>query len=171
MRKALVITAALLALALTSAGLAILYHLPLDFRDRSPAQPIPFSHKVHAGDNGMDCGYCHRYASVSPVAGVPDMETCRSCHLFIAAASPAVQTFMEHWNGGRPVPWVRLHRVPDHVYFPHMMHLRADVPCGRCHGEVAEMEETRRVASLKMGWCLDCHRRNRASIDCWACHI
>jgi hypothetical protein len=154
-----------------TAGLALMYNLPLDLQDPAPVQPIAFSHKVHAGDNGIHCLFCHRYAPKSPVAGIPAVATCRACHLFIAADAPEIKKLMEYWHKQEPIPWVRVFGVPDHVYFPHMMHVRAGVDCTTCHGDVAAMERISRMADLKMGWCLDCHRQNHASIDCWTCHI
>src|SRR3990172_8868855 len=127
------------------AGLAFMYNLPLDLRDRSPIQPIAFSHKLHAEDNGIPCLFCHRYA-------------------------PKAKKLMEYWDNKEPVPWVRVYGVPDHVYFPHMMHIRAGLVCATCHGEVAAMVRITRSVKLKMGWCLNCHRQHKASIDCWTCH-
>jgi hypothetical protein len=170
MKKTLLVAAVLLALVVFG-GLAILYVLPFDPRDRSPEQPIAFSHRIHAGDNEIDCLFCHRFARQSAVAGIPDMDTCRVCHQYIAQDAPEVKKLMTYWQRKEPVAWVRLHKLPDHVYFSHEMHLRAGLDCKRCHGEVASMERTRRIASLKMGWCLGCHRQHEASIDCWICHI
>jgi len=96
---------------------------------------------------------------------------CRACHLYISPEAPEIAKLMGYWEKKEPVPWVRVHSVPDHVYFPHMMHVRARVDCSVCHGNLAEMDRVVRTASLKMGWCLDCHRQHRASIDCWTCHI
>jgi len=78
---------------------------------------------------------------------------------------------MEYWDKQVPIPWVRVNGLPDHVYFPHMMHIRARIDCSVCHGQVSSMERISRTASLKMGWCLGCHRQHKASIDCWTCHI
>lgn len=156
---------------LGTVALVLLYNLPFDGRDRAPQQPLAFSHKTHAGDNNIDCRYCHRQASVSTSAGIPDLETCRSCHLFIAKDHPDVKKLLDYYDRKEPIPWVRVYHLPDHVYFPHRMHLRAGVACNSCHGEVAGMERISRQASLKMGWCLDCHREYQASIDCWTCHI
>jgi hypothetical protein len=164
--------AGLAAAALVAvAGLALMYYLPLDLRDRSPIQPLAFSHKVHAGNNGIACLYCHRYAPKSPVAGVPAVADCRACHLYISPDKPEIKKLMGYWDKREPIPWVRVYWLPDHVYFPHMMHLRARLDCGVCHGEVAGMERVTRSVSLKMGWCLGCHRMHKASIDCWTCHI
>lgn len=151
--------------------LTVLYHLPLDTRDPSPEQPIAFSHRLHAGEYEIACRYCHRGVDVSPVAGVPSMATCQSCHLYIASDRPEVVKLLDAAKENRPLEWVRVYTVPDHVYFPHMMHLRAEIACSQCHGEVAEMDRITRKVSIEMGWCLECHRDNDASIDCWTCHI
>lgn len=156
--------------ALCSA-LALLYLLPLDFHERSPVQPIAFSHALHAGKNAIPCLYCHRSADKSPRAGIPSLGECRGCHLHIAPEAPEVKKIVEHWDNKTPIAWIRVNSLPDHVYFPHMMHIRAGVECSVCHGTVAAMERISRTASLKMGWCLGCHRQHRASIDCWVCHI
>jgi hypothetical protein len=141
-------------------GLALLYNLPLDTRDPSPRQPLPFSHQLHAGDYQIDCRFCHRHVEAGPVAGIPDLALCRVCHLHIATENPAIMQLMAFWERQEPIPWVRLHQLPDHR-----------IDCRHCHGEVREMAQLKRVASLKMGWCLNCHRDNQASIDCWTCHI
>jgi len=152
------------------AGLVIMYMLPLDFHDRSPLQPLAFSHKLHAGANGIHCLFCHRYASKSPLAGIPAVADCHACHQFISPDAPEIRKLMTYQEKREPIPWVRVYSLPDHVYFPHMMHIRAKVDCTTCHGEVASMERITRSASLKMGWCLNCHRQHKASIDCWTCH-
>jgi hypothetical protein len=158
------------AAVVIAAGLALMYNLPLDIRDRSPVQPIAFSHKLHAGVNGIHCLFCHRYAPVSPVAGIPAVATCRACHLYISPDAPEIKKLMAYWDKKQGIPWIRVYNEPDHVYFPHMMHIRAGLDCSACHGNVASMERITRSASLKMGWCLSCHRRRNASIDCWTCH-
>ena len=84
---------------------------------------------------------------------------------------PEIKKLMGYWDKREPIPWVRVNSLPDHVYFPHMMHIRAKLDCTACHGQVATMERISRTASLKMGWCLGCHRQHKASIDCWTCHI
>jgi hypothetical protein len=152
------------------AVLALMYNLPLDIRARSPVQPIAFSHKLHAGDNGIRCLFCHRYAPRSPVAGIPAVATCRACHLYISPEAQEIKKLMSYWENKQAIPWVRVYGLPDHVYFPHMMHIRAGLECAICHGQVASMERITRYSNLKMGWCLDCHRRKSVSIDCWTCH-
>ena len=171
MKIAWLIGGLVVAAVVGAAGLALLYILPLDLRDRSPIQPLAFSHKVHAGANGIHCLYCHRYAPRSPVAGIPAVADCRACHLFISPEAPEIKKLLGYWEKREPIPWVRVYSLPDHVYFPHMMHVRAKLDCAACHGEVAGMERIVRKARLKMGWCLECHRQKKASIDCWTCHI
>jgi len=171
MKKSWLIGGLVCAAGAVVAGLVALYALPLDFRERSPAQPLSFSHKLHAGTNGIPCLYCHRYAEKSRLAGIPSMEECRACHLYIAPEAQGIKQLMAYWSKKEPIAWVRVNSLPDHVYFPHMMHIRARIECTVCHGEVAAMERITRTASLKMGWCLGCHRKHKASIDCWTCHI
>jgi hypothetical protein len=170
MKKSWLIAGLIAAVVVLLAGSALLYILPLDLRDRSPVQPIAFSHKTHAGDNGVPCLFCHRFAPKSTVAGIPAVADCRACHLFISQGSPEVKKLMEYWGKKEPIPWVRVYGVPDHVYFPHMMHIRAGLVCTICHGEVAAMQRITRSVAIKMGWCLNCHRQHKASIDCWTCH-
>ena len=152
-------------------GVLVMYQLPFDIHDPSPAQPLAFSHKVHAGDNEIPCLFCHRYAPASSAAGIPAVATCRACHQFIAQDREQVKKMMAYWDKKEAIPWVRVYSLPDHIYFPHMMHTRAGVACATCHGKVATMERLSRKAKLKMGWCLGCHREHKASIDCWTCHI
>jgi len=161
----LVVTASVLI-----AVFAFMYILPLDLRDRSPIQPIAFSHKIHAGDNAIPCLFCHRATPKSTVAGIPAVADCRACHLWIAKDKPEIKKLMTYWDKKEPIPWVRVFWVPDHVYFPHMMHIRAGLACAECHGEVAAMAQIVRKQKIEMGWCLKCHRQHKASIDCWTCH-
>lgn len=158
------------AVGVIIAVLIFMYNLPFDLQDRSPRQPIAFSHKQHAGDNGIPCLFCHRYAPKSPVAGIPAVADCRACHLFISPDTPEIKKLVQYWEKREPIPWVRVYGLPDHVYFPHMMHIRAGLACTTCHGNVPAMERITRSIKLDMGWCLNCHRQHKASIDCWTCH-
>ncbi|HET6420092.1 MAG TPA: cytochrome c3 family protein [Geobacteraceae bacterium] len=147
---------------------AFMYDLPLDLRDRSPVQPLVFSHKVHAGKDGIQCLFCHRYAEKSPVAGILPVETCvKTCHPILGLN---IKDLNAYWERRQPIPWVRVYVLPDHVYFPHMMHIRAGLVCANCHGDVASMEPLTRHVKLEMGWCLNCHRQKNVGIDCWMCH-
>ncbi|MEE9553238.1 MAG: cytochrome c3 family protein, partial [candidate division Zixibacteria bacterium] len=123
-----------------------------------PDQPVEYSHKLHAGDLGLDCRYCHVGVERSAVAGVPPTQTCMNCHKIIKADSEKLLTVRQSWDTGIPIEWIRVHKVPDYAYFNHSAHLRADIGCASCHGNVAEMDVVRQVEPLSMSWCLDCHR-------------
>jgi mono/diheme cytochrome c family protein len=138
-----------------------------------PAQPIEFSHVVHAGSYRIDCQYCHAGARRSSFAGLPSVERCMGCHKIVAAqGNPQVQRLQEHWNARQPIPWVRIHKVPGYVYFPHKRHIAAGLACGECHGPVERMQRVAQVSPLSMGWCIECHSRNQpnAPLDCVVCH-
>ncbi len=123
-----------------------------------PAQPIPYSHKLHAGDLGLDCRYCHSQVEISPAANIPPVQTCMNCHRIIGQDSEKLLPLRESWASGKPIQWVRVHKLPEYVYFNHSAHLRAGVGCISCHGNVSQMERVMQVKPFSMGWCLDCHR-------------
>jgi len=123
-----------------------------------PEQPVPYSHKLHAGDLGMDCRYCHSSVELSAKANVPPTQTCMNCHTLILTESDKLLPVRESWTTGKPIEWVRVHKIADYAYFDHSAHLNAGVGCTSCHGNVAEMEKVMQVEPLSMGWCLDCHR-------------
>lgn len=146
-----------------------------------PDQPIPFSHKLHAGDNQIPCQYCHVGAMKSRHAGVPPTQTCMNCHTVTRADRPTIQKLTTAHEAGEVVPWVRIHELPDHVFFDHRPHVDAGVACQTCHGEVQTMERVERVMDMRMGACLDCHRDPQAALpasspvtrgpeNCNACH-
>ncbi|WP_418513041.1 c-type cytochrome [Corallibacter sp.] len=153
-----------------------------------PVQPIHFSHKIHAGDNGIDCKYCHSSARVSKTSGIPSLNVCMNCHksiyeyngetspeyskefydgeiqkLYAAAGwSDADQKFT---GNSQPVKWVRIHNLPDFVYFNHSQHVTvAGVECQTCHGPIQEMEIVEQHAPLTMGWCVNCHRETNVKV-------
>lgn len=171
MKRVVIIAAVMLLAGITVAALALIYHLPLDTRDPAPVQPLAFSHRLHAGKYRIDCRFCHRGVETSRVAGIPPLSTCQACHLYIAADRPEIVKLLDQMKREEPVAWARVYVLPEHVSFPHMMHLRAQLDCSLCHGDVAGMDRITRGVALKMGWCLGCHRQYRASIDCWTCHI
>jgi len=123
-----------------------------------PEQPVPYSHKLHAGDLGMDCRYCHTSVEVSPKANVPPTQTCMNCHTLILTQSEKLLPVRESWTTGKPIEWVRVHKIADYAYFNHSAHINAGVGCISCHGNIAEMEKVMQVEPLSMGWCLECHR-------------
>ncbi len=123
-----------------------------------PVQPVPFSHALHAGELGMDCRYCHNTVERASVAAVPPTQTCMNCHGQIRAQAPTLLPVRESHATGLPVPWIRVHDLPDYAYFDHSVHLSRGIGCVSCHGRVDKMEVVYQAEPLTMGWCLDCHR-------------
>ncbi|HKP55505.1 MAG TPA: cytochrome c3 family protein [Polyangiales bacterium] len=124
----------------------------------APEQPIPYSHKLHAGELGIDCRYCHANIERSQEAMIPPTQACMGCHAIVKKDSPKLAALRASWSTGAPVEWVRVHRVADFVFFDHSVHLAAGVGCVTCHGRVDQMEVVRQDQPLNMGWCLECHR-------------
>src|SRR5207302_3881905 len=122
-------------------------------------QPIQFSHERHVAGLGIDCRYCHTSVEESSFAGIPPTETCMNCHREIWKDSPMLEAVRESYRSGRPLEWIRVHDLPDFVYFDHSIHVAKGVGCASCHGRVDDMPLTWRVATLQMDWCLDCHRQ------------
>lgn len=139
-------------------------------------QPIAFPHDTHAGEFQIDCQYCHFSAERSVAAGIPSVASCMGCHTIVQGRNEPeeVQKLRDFWQRGEAIPWVRIYKVADHVRFPHMRHVDADagnLDCQECHGIVEEMAVIEDVEQpLKMGWCVECHRENDASVDCTVCH-
>jgi hypothetical protein len=124
----------------------------------APEQPVPYSHALHAGELGIDCRYCHVNAETSAHVLVPPTQTCMNCHARIAADSKKLLLVRQSAATGEPIPWVRVHDLPDYVYFNHSAHVARGVGCVSCHGRVDRMERVQQVERLSMGWCLECHR-------------
>ena len=134
----------------------------------APEQPVRFPHPVHVAKLGMNCQYCHYSANKSPDPGMPAMSTCQGCHTIIGPNRPAVdgqparksaelEKLTKYFTDRKPVEWVRIHKVPEYVHFPHMRHVSAGVTCQTCHGKVQEMDQVYQFSSLNMGWCVNCH--------------
>jgi hypothetical protein len=121
-------------------------------------QPVPFSHEHHVGGLGIDCRYCHATAEVSAFAGLPPTKTCMSCHSMVFTDAPLLQPVRESYRSDTSIPWVRVHDLPDFVYFDHSIHVAKGVGCTTCHGAVDRMPLTSAESSLAMEWCLGCHR-------------
>jgi hypothetical protein len=124
----------------------------------TPSQPVPFSHKIHAGQLGMDCRYCHSFVEESGHANVPATQTCWNCHQHVKKDSPNLAKVVQSMETGEAIPWVKVHKVPDYAYFNHSVHVNRGVSCVECHGRVDEMTTVSHDQSLSMSWCLDCHR-------------
>ncbi|MGF1531243.1 MAG: cytochrome c3 family protein [Puniceicoccaceae bacterium] len=123
-----------------------------------PTQPVAFDHALHVNQLGMDCRYCHTYVDQSSHSNVPAADTCMKCHSMVQANAPTLAPIRESYNTGEPVPWVRIHKAPDYVYFNHAVHVNRGVSCIECHGQVNQMEVVYHAESHTMAFCLDCHR-------------
>lgn len=163
-----------------------------------PDQPIPFSHKLHAGDRQIGCQFCHSGARRSITAGIPSVSTCMGCHKFVATESDSIKYIKEKFDNNEPIKWTKVHDLPDYVRFSHRAHLQAkdhsgklllgdnpDEVCMKCHGKVKEMGTAEHYAPLQMGWCIECHNKTQeipaqgnqpakkvkyASVTCNTCH-
>ena len=140
----------------------------------APQQPIAYSHKTHV-QAGIQCLYCHSEASRSPIAGIPSVQKCMGCHSAIATESEMVQELNSIWERGESIAWNRVSDQPDFVYFSHLPHIDAGVNCETCHGDVGQMDETRPVIKMDMGWCINCHEQQEREkiarlVDCLICH-
>jgi len=158
-------------------------------QDYSPLQPIHYSHRIHAGNNKIDCKYCHSSARVSKNAGIPSLNVCMNCHKNISEVSDTTSTADGHtkafydgeikklydavgWDGSKytgvtkPVKWVRIHNLPDFAYFNHSQHVTvAGIECQKCHGPVQTYEVQKQFAPLTMGWCVECHRKTEVKME------
>ncbi len=121
-------------------------------------QPVPFSHKHHVGDVGLDCRYCHATVDSGAYAGMPSSETCMNCHSQLFTDAAMLAPVRDSLRDGKPLHWNRVNRLPDFVYFNHSVHIANGVDCANCHGDVSTMPLIAQANSLEMRWCLDCHR-------------
>jgi hypothetical protein len=156
-RIALVILSALVILpfALGFAYVRSPFHTGVD---RTPEQPVPFSHQHHVSGLGLDCRYCHTSVERAAFAGIPATETCMTCHSQLWTNARVLEPVRESWRTNRPLRWTRVNDLPDYVYFNHGIHVTHGVGCTTCHGPVGNMPLMRQSATLFMSWCLDCHR-------------
>jgi hypothetical protein len=157
----------------------------------SPSQPIAFPHKVHSGDNKVPCLYCHFGARTSRHAGIPPASVCMNCHSMLEKQTVEIEKLKEAVQEQRPIVWVKVHNLPDFVYFNHSQHVNSGVVCQSCHGPVEKMDRVEQISPLTMGWCLGCHRdhanlptgsfqraalslserpKPTAGLDCGSCH-
>ena len=124
----------------------------------APTQPVPYSHAMHAGQLGLDCRYCHTTVEKTAFAAIPPSQICMNCHTVIRKDSPRLEPIRESFKTGKPVEWIKIHDLPDYVYFNHSAHVKHGVGCVSCHGRIDQMDVVQQVAPLSMGWCLECHR-------------
>ena len=138
--------------------------------DIGPEQPIPFSHRLHAGVKDIQCRFCHPYVARSLHPGIPPVEKCLYCHNYIIAKHPQILKEHKYFNTNTPTPWVKAYYLPEHVLFNHQRHIKKDIACEQCHGAVKTMDRIKGVR-FEMGFCVECHREKKANLDCWlACH-
>jgi hypothetical protein len=121
-------------------------------------QPVQFSHRHHVKDDGIDCRYCHTSVETSPFAGIPPTKTCMNCHSQIWNQAPILEPIRASFREDKPVRWVRVHDLPDFVYFNHSIHVKKGMGCETCHGRIDEMPLTLQQNTLQMEWCINCHR-------------
>ena len=121
-------------------------------------QPVQFSHVHHVAGVGIECRYCHTSVEESSYAGIPPTKTCMNCHSQIWLDSPYLEPVRASFSTGRSLEWVKVHNLPDYVYFNHSVHIKKGVGCETCHGRIDQMPSVYQASSLQMEWCLDCHR-------------
>lgn len=177
-RRSWVLVSGFFAIAIAALGLSA-YSGASSSQGFAPRQPVGFAHPRHVAQLGMNCLYCHYAADKSPDPGLPAVGTCMGCHNFVRAGRPDIEgvaprdtvalnellAFAPPGPPGlppdpsawRPIPWVRIHKLPEYVHFPHMRHVNAGVTCQACHGPVQQMQRVYQYASLNMGWCVNCH--------------
>ncbi len=132
---------------------------PYETRQDVPReQPVPFSHEHHVGGLGIDCRYCHTTVETSSFANIPATKICMNCHSQMWAVAPALEPVRESYRIGKSIQWTRVHDLPDFVYFDHSVHVHKGIGCSTCHGRVDKMPLTWQASSLRMEWCLNCHR-------------
>ena len=150
-----------LIILVASSGILLYYMAKSPYVTRayeSRQQPIQFSHERHVAGNGLDCRYCHTAVETSATAGIPPTKTCMNCHAQILASSPYLEPVRASYANDVSIQWVKVHDLPDYVYFNHSIHVNKGVGCTTCHGRVDQMPLMWTVNTLQMEWCLDCHR-------------
>lgn len=146
-----------------------------------PTQPIAYSHKLHAGQMKIDCQYCHTGVTKGRHALVPSTNICMNCHTLARNKQPEIIKLAKYYNENTPIPWKRIHKVPDYAYFNHSVHVNKGIKCESCHGNIADMEVVKQMKGWTMTACLDCHRNPKAQLpylenvkkgptNCGACH-
>jgi hypothetical protein len=176
-----ILPVAVAAIALTVAGAGWFTQPDRFVRGYEPVQPIPFSHQLHPGTLRIPCAYCHTGVLKSRQAGIPSVQKCMNCHKVTKTDSPDIKMLAGLYESGAPLRWVRIHSLPDHVYFDHRPHVHAGILCQTCHGEVQTMARISQHMSMRMGNCLGCHRDPKEALPadsrivkgpehCYACH-
>ena len=170
-RRSWALASGFFAIAVAALGLSA-YSGASSSQGFAPVQPVNFPHPKHVKQLGMNCLYCHYSANRSPDPGLPAVGTCMGCHTVVQGRRAAIQGVADRDTASinqllsfakgtpdqwKPIPWVRIHKLPEYVHFPHFRHVNAGVTCQTCHGPVPEMQRVYQYASLNMGWCVNCH--------------
>jgi len=150
--------------------LAVAAAVLVAWADDGPVQPLPFSHKDHAGTLKLPCKMCHPSPDPGESMTIAPPSVCMQCHSAIKTDSPAIQKLAQYASQGKAVPWVRIYQIPSYVDFSHRAHIEAKNTCQDCHGKVAERDVLSREVNLNMGTCMDCHAARRAGVQCNFCH-
>jgi menaquinone reductase, multiheme cytochrome c subunit len=151
--------AVVVVMAMGAAGLFAYFAYPtVRNPGYAPQQPVNYSHRVHVGQMGMDCTYCHYTVQKAAFAAIPSTEICMNCHIRVRVNSQELAPVRESHATGDPIEWIKVHRLPDYVFFNHSAHVNSGVSCVSCHGRVDQMDIVKQVEPLNMAWCLDCHR-------------
>jgi hypothetical protein len=162
-----------LAALLVVSGFGVLAFSQRPWAPRSDIeQPIPFSHRIHAGVNSIPCQYCHEYARRSDNSGAPPVQRCVGCHgdSLFGGLQPVTRPWSNHNQPPFEIRWNRVYTMPDFVRFSHAPHIHAGLACQACHGPVETMDRVVPVYEINMGFCVDCHTRRKAPLDCFVCH-
>jgi hypothetical protein len=173
-----------LTLFIIAVSFIITFYLSRAERDSvgyAPEQPIKFSHKLHAGQMSIDCQYCHIGVTKERHAIIPSVNICMNCHTVARKDKPEIIKLTQYYNEGKPIPWKRIHKVPEYAYFNHSVHVNKKIECATCHGDIKQMEVVNQVKAFTMTACLDCHRNpssyltylNKVNLgpeNCSACH-
>ena len=151
--------------AIAVAGLLLYQRTPFVYGTQHPKeQPVQFDHRHHVRDIGLDCRFCHFSVESAATAGIPPTQVCMGCHGQVWNRSPLLDYVRNAYFTDQPIPWKRVHNLPDFVYFNHAIHVNKGVGCVSCHGRVDEMASVFQVEPLTMGWCLECHRNPAPNI-------
>lgn len=141
-----------------------------DAAPAGPTQPLPYSHKLHAGTLKLPCNTCHPNPDPGERMTLPQASTCMQCHRAVKKESPAIQKLAAMAQEGGDIPWIRIYQIPSFVYFSHRAHSKAGAKCMDCHGQVATREVLFKEGDTSMGACMNCHIEHKASVDCQYCH-
>src|SRR5215467_2792449 len=170
--KTVVQTATVVAVLILIGGFLLLDGSP---KADAPTQPIAYDHWIHVTRSDgpqLDCTFCHENADKSSHATIPNVSKCMECHQVYATDKPEVQKLAGYFDRGEQPPWSRVYWIPRsaNVFFTHKPHIKANVDCVTCHGQIGQMHQVKREVNQNMGWCVSCHRAQNVSIDCYICH-